>query len=223
MPLFVAFGVNPEVALRYTLYPQTPLAVDAGQVRIAEVPLATAVRLNPCAGRVVALGAVTIAEALSLPPAPEQVIVYVDVPVEAGICVDSPESGCVPDHAPDAVHEVAFFEDHSSTMEALVELVIKEAVPPIVTVGGTTATPFVSCDEVLEVVAVLTAGSVNDTTLLVPLAFSTEMSSTASIARAGETTEKKETHPIKMNRNTPTIENENGWDFFMPYIIGRSP
>jgi hypothetical protein len=44
--LFVAFGVNPEVVLRYTLYPHMPVGVYAVQERIAEVPLATAVRFS---------------------------------------------------------------------------------------------------------------------------------------------------------------------------------
>lgn len=80
-------------------------------------------------------GAVTIAEALAVPPAPEHVRVYIDCPVELGVSTDSPESGCVPDHAPDAVHEVSFSEDHLRTIAAVVELVIKVAAPPIATDG----------------------------------------------------------------------------------------
>jgi hypothetical protein len=86
---------------------ETRRASSCETLVLAEVVGGGMIAVVLATGVVVALEAFTIAEALSLPPAPEQVIVYVDVPTEAGICVDSPESGCAPDHAPDAVHEVA--------------------------------------------------------------------------------------------------------------------
>jgi hypothetical protein len=72
---------------------------------------------------------VTVVEADMLPPAPVHVSVYVVVPVAEGVSAVEPLIAWLPDHAPDAVHEVAFVELHVSVVVA-----------PSVTVGcGTDA------------------------------------------------------------------------------------
>jgi hypothetical protein len=81
---------------------------------------------------------VTVVEADMLPPAPVHVSVYVVVPVAEGVSAVEPLIAWLPDHAPDAVHEVAFVELHVSVVVA--PSVMVEGVAAMVTVGcGTDA------------------------------------------------------------------------------------
>jgi hypothetical protein len=59
---------------------------------------------------------VTVALAFALPPGPAHVSVYVLVPVVVGVSLIEPLVASVPDHAPDAVHDVAFVEPHVSVV-----------------------------------------------------------------------------------------------------------
>jgi hypothetical protein len=91
-----------------------------------------------------AASTVTLAEAVALPPAPVHASVYVAVPVAEGVSVADPLRASVPDHAPDAVHEVAFVELHVSAVEL-----------PSVMVAGDAAIVAVGCDgDIGSIVAV---------------------------------------------------------------------
>lgn len=69
-------------------------------------------------------GTYTVVERLALPPGPSQVSVRVDV-ASMGPTTSLPEVALAPLHAPDAVHAVAFVDDHVSV-----------EVPPLSTVVG---------------------------------------------------------------------------------------
>jgi hypothetical protein len=60
---------------------------------------------------------VTFLEAVALPPAPAHAMVYVTVPVAVGVSVAEPLVASIPDHAPDAVQDVAFVEPHVIVVE----------------------------------------------------------------------------------------------------------
>ena len=83
------------------------VALVDDQVNVDRPPLATvlgdAVSVTAGAG----VATVTVADCVVLPPAPEQVSVYVELPVIDPVDCD-PLSPRVPDHAPDAVQAVAF-------------------------------------------------------------------------------------------------------------------
>ena len=83
---------------------------------------------------------VKVAEPLALPPAPEQVNVYVSVPAAVGVSVAVPLVGSVPLHAPLAVQAVALVEDQVSV-----------ALPPSVMVAGSTARVTVGAGAALTV------------------------------------------------------------------------
>lgn len=125
---YVAFAVNAPVAnepatasvpdqapaavhdvallLDHVIIDSAPYAIDAG---LAEIATAGGAGAAPTA---------TVADALALPPAPSHVIVYVLVAVSAPVLAE-PEVGSDPDHAPDALHDVAFVLDHVSVELAL--------------------------------------------------------------------------------------------------------
>jgi hypothetical protein len=95
---------------------QAPVAVQEvalvdDHAKVVALPLATvlglALRLT------VALGCaltVTVADCAALPPAPLQVKVYVALAVRAPVDCE-PLTGLLPDHAPEAEHEVALLAD----------------------------------------------------------------------------------------------------------------
>ena len=66
----------------------------------------------------------TVADCVALPPAPVQVREYVALAVSAPVDCE-PLRGSLPDHAPEAVHEVALLDDQ-----------VKVALLPLVTVLG---------------------------------------------------------------------------------------
>jgi hypothetical protein len=102
---------------------QAPEAVHAVALiddhdSVAPAPLATVLGL--ALNVTVAVGwalTVTVVDWIALPPAPVQVNTYVALADRAPVGCD-PVSALVPDHAPDAVQEVALTEDHDKT-EAL--------------------------------------------------------------------------------------------------------
>jgi len=104
----------PEVALEPDQPPEAvhDVAFVEDHVRVDEPPLFTesglAVRETVGAGVVVT---VTVADALWVPPAPVQerlnVLVLVSAPEDA-----LPDVALAPDQPPEAVHDVAFVEDH---------------------------------------------------------------------------------------------------------------
>jgi len=55
----------------------------------------------------------TVTDSVAVPPAPLQVIVYVLLAVKAPVLIE-PAVASAPDHAPDAVHDVASLLDHVS-------------------------------------------------------------------------------------------------------------
>ena len=59
---------------------------------------------------------VTVADWFAEPPVPEQVSIKVVFAVRFPVLCE-PETGSVPDHPPDAVHEVTFVEDQVSVEE----------------------------------------------------------------------------------------------------------
>jgi hypothetical protein len=91
---------------------------------------------------------VTVADCAALPPVPVQVRVYVAFAVSAPVdCV--PVTALAPDHAPEAVHEVALVEDHVSVEEPPLlivlglapKLTVAEGLPLTVTVADCAALP----------------------------------------------------------------------------------
>jgi hypothetical protein len=97
------------------------------QVSVELLPLATVLGL--ALKLTVALGCaltVTVADCAALPPEPVQVNVKVDVAVSAPVD-DVPVTGLTPDHAPEAVQEVALVADQ-----------FKVALPPLVIALGPT-------------------------------------------------------------------------------------
>ena len=108
---------------------QPPDAVHAvawveDQVRVDAAPLLTV--LGYAEKLTVGDGVVTetVADCVALPPEPVQVSEYVDLAVSAPVDCE-PVRGSLPDHAPEAVQEVALVEDQA-----------KVALPPLVTVLG---------------------------------------------------------------------------------------
>ncbi|MBI3685585.1 hypothetical protein HY250_04230 [Candidatus Azambacteria bacterium] len=100
-----------------TAYPVTPtLSVDAVQVRLIWEVAAVAVKPAGTLGDVVSGGELTVilTDCAVVPPAPVQESVYENTPVAEGVTVSEPESAFDPDHAPEAVQEVALEEDHVS-------------------------------------------------------------------------------------------------------------
>jgi hypothetical protein len=78
-----------------------------------------------CAGAT----AIRIASVSLVPPGPVQVRKYkVPLLVAFGVIVVDPFVLCAPDHPPDAVHEVAFVEDHVSATDwpSVMELVLTD-------------------------------------------------------------------------------------------------
>jgi hypothetical protein len=90
---------------------------------------------------------VTVTDCVFVPPAPVQTSVY--VPLAVGATDVEPEILCAPLHAPLAVHDVAFVEDHMSVEDCPALIVEGEA--EIVTVGsGATCFTFTVIDFVTE-------------------------------------------------------------------------
>ncbi|HXF47571.1 MAG TPA: hypothetical protein VNK91_15780 [Burkholderiaceae bacterium] len=125
---------------------QAPLAVqDAAfvedHVSVAEPPLSTVVgvALSETVGAAGDTGVTSIVtERDSLPPLPTQV--NVKRPVADNGPIDSdPEVGRWPDHAPEAVHDVAPFDDHFST--ALAPLLTTEGSASRETTGAAVSPP----------------------------------------------------------------------------------
>jgi hypothetical protein len=106
------------VPLTALLPDQAPEAVQevallAVQVRVALLPLVIA--LGPTLKLTVGAGevTVTVVDCAVLPPAPEQVSVYVALAVSTPVeCL--PLTALLPDHAPEAVQLVALVADHVS-------------------------------------------------------------------------------------------------------------
>ena len=100
------------------------MALDEDQVRVVAAPLLTvlgfAERLTVGAAAVTE----TVADWVALPPLPVQVSEKVALALRAPVDCE-PETGLLPDHAPVAVHEVAFVDDH-----------VKVELSPLATVLG---------------------------------------------------------------------------------------
>jgi hypothetical protein len=108
---------------------QPPEAVQAvalldAHVRVAAAPLA--IELGLAEKLTVGAGAFTetVADCVALPPVPVQVSEYVVLAVRAPVDCD-PLTALVPDHAPEALHEVALVDDQ-----------VRVELAPLVTVLG---------------------------------------------------------------------------------------
>ena len=136
-------GCEPLVGLLPDHAPEAvhEVVLGADQERIELLPLATvlglAVRL------IVGTDALTdtVVDCVTLPPAPLQVRLYVEVLASAPVGCD-PLLGSAPDHAPEAVHDEALVADQVS-----IELPLPVTVPGFalrVTTGGDAATVTVT-------------------------------------------------------------------------------
>jgi hypothetical protein len=100
------------------------VALVDDQVKVEPLPLATvlgfALRATVGAGGVTE----TVTDCVALPPAPVQVSEYVVLAVRAPVDCD-PLTALVPDHAPEALHEVALVDDQ-----------VRVELAPLVTVLG---------------------------------------------------------------------------------------
>jgi len=113
-------GWLPEIALAPDHAPEAVQEVASvdDQVSVEDAPLATEVGFAASVtvgsgGGGGAPATVTVAEVLALPPEPVQVRENVLEPVNAPLN-SFPEIGLLPDHAPEAVQELAFVEDQAS-------------------------------------------------------------------------------------------------------------
>ena len=138
----------PEVAFAPDQPPEAvqDVAFVEDHVRVDDPPLVTERGL---AARETVGPTVTVADALCVPPAPVQerlkVLVLVSPPVDA-----LPEVGRVPDHAPEAVQDVALVEDQVSVDDPPLATDVGFAVIDTVGTGGGGGVPVtLTCAEVL--------------------------------------------------------------------------
>lgn len=102
------------------------VALVADQVSIELLPLAMvlgfAARLSAGAAALTD----TVTDCVALPPVPEQTRTYVELVVRAPVACE-PLTALLPDHAPEAVHEVALVDDHVKVDAAPLFMVLGEA------------------------------------------------------------------------------------------------
>ena len=126
---------------------QAPEAVQAvalldDQDSVALAPLATVLGLALNVTVAVAWGlTVTVVDWTAVPPAPAQVNTYVAFADRGPVGCD-PVSALVPDHAPEAVHEVASTDDQDRTDALPLAMLLGEALS--FTVGGVALTDTVA-------------------------------------------------------------------------------
>ncbi len=104
---------------------------------------------------------ITVAELVVLPPGPVQSSVYVAVPTADGVSVAEPLVPQVPDHAPDAMQDVALVVLHVIVVDTPSAIVEGEA--EIVAVGGGAVTVTLAEPDFVESsveVAVMAAGEI---------------------------------------------------------------
>ena len=129
----------PEIALLPDHAPEAlhELASVDDQLRVEELPLTTEAGL--AVSDTVGSGAVTVtlADALAVPPGPVQVreklLLAVSMPVACW-----PEIALLPDHAPEALHELASVDDQLRVEESPLTTELGLAVNDTVGAGGVT-------------------------------------------------------------------------------------
>ena len=148
--VYVAFVVSDPVdcdPLKVLEPDQAPEAIQAvalvdNQDRVAPAPLATVLGLALNVTVAVAWGlTVTVVDWTAVPPAPVQVNTYVALADRGPVGCD-PVGALVPDHAPEAVQEVASTDDQDRTEALPLAILLGEALS--LTVGGVALTDTVA-------------------------------------------------------------------------------
>jgi hypothetical protein len=123
------------------------VALDVLQVSVEAVPLDTAVgfalseTVGAAGGGDGGAVTVTVADRVTLPPLPAQVNENVLVAVSAAVATFVPDTALLPDHAPDAVHEVALVELQVNFDAVPLDTVVGSAPSVSVGAGGGVVAP----------------------------------------------------------------------------------